>query len=620
MSSNNDFSTSTLNIPQKSLLIEALQEANSSERYRKLVSIQRETGTLIPKAVFGLLDIDENLEISKAIPGLRVKALQTESMKSIASIWRAVSYRKPLPLLKGGFTLDEAKLYYILKYPDYKIIPYNTSKKDQVAHFAEIGINFRTLREIVENFLTLDPSWDKVLSAATYPSEAARSTVATREAYCGYQDRCVREGTLNFVDPFDGTVLQPVDSCLLFGRSCYLFPGQHPFYLICAGAGAKATCLFIPKFNLIIDLRSGVSKFLSVKLFSHLFALLTVRFDTYRNEYNSVINKKIAESEKPQIVVAMQQAANPAHHIWNFFPGLDRIEIAGHSKKISKVIYGGSEFYGPLSGIFPEFSDVISHGNRSSIIDPHPFSHQNLVLTVGGYYISNRLKERLRKASANLCHNTRSPNKIDDLAKNSFPVVWLGMRKGDKSWINQKSGLSRILNAILDNYQNALFVIDGFLVPNGIDEVSHKWSSIKDELHKLAEEVRSECTSPDRVINLVGKTLGEGVLWAEKTDVYFSPVGSTQHRIGWLSSARGLVYSAPRGDRELKEDLLPGAWESEGAKKPEYIIGTPVESGVRRGAGDRRSHLENVELDTDDVINRLLRLIAASKADKTAPA
>ena len=50
-----------------------------------------------------------------------------------------------------------------------------------------------------------------------------------------------------------------------------------------------------------------------------------------------------------ELHVTTHMAANPAHHLWNFFTPLERIIQAGHADRVARLFTGGTEFYGPLA-------------------------------------------------------------------------------------------------------------------------------------------------------------------------------------------------------------------------------------------------------------------------------
>ena len=112
---------------------------------------------------------------------------------------------------------------------------------------------------------------------------------------------------------------------------------------------------------------------------------------------------------------------------------------------------------------------------------------------------------------------------------------------------------------------------------------------------------------------MVGNTIRESVLSAERVHSYLSPIGTTQHKIGWFTSAPGIVYSAPRLGNHPPE-RLPGAWEAEGSIPPHYVFGTPVAQGKRRSVNDRRAYLENMQLDPKELLEIMTGMLDKARS------
>src|SRR5262249_55083223 len=156
-------------------------------------------------------------------------------------------------------------------------------------------------------------------------------------------------------------------------------------------------------------------------------------------------------------------------------------------------------------------------------------------------------------------------------------------------------------------YPHALVVLDAFSHPVGHDEASARWATTIERLRHVAAAIRERVGRPDQVLDLVGNSLREAVLWASITDAYLAPNGTAQHNVGWFSDAPGIIYGPPTLlDRPA--EARQGAFEAEGRPIPITVVGTPVEAGALRYATDRRRHTENIRLDRDEVISTLLEL------------
>ena len=190
---------------------------------------------------------------------------------------------------------------------------------------------------------------------------------------------------------------------------------------------------------------------------------------------------------------------------------------------------------------------------RGALWDPHPFSTDHLVVQPGGYFVSTRLIERVVGAMAALPILDLSAHQPVFPAERPFPIVWIGLRVGSRSWWDQEFQIPELIRRIHDRYPDALFLLDGFSFPLGEDEVSAKWSASIDQLGKLADSVVAACGESAQVLSLVGNTLRESVLWAREVDTYLTPLGTSQHKVGWFTDAPGAVF----GPESLAELTVP---------------------------------------------------------------
>ena len=190
-----------------------------------------------------------------------------------------------------------------------------------------------------------------------------------------------------------------------------------------------------------------------------------------------------------------------------------------------------------------------------------------------------------------------------------FPIVWIGLRVGSRSWWDQEIQIPELIRRIHDRYLDALFLLDGFSFPLGEDEVSAKWSTSINQLRELADSVVAACGESAQVLSLVGNTLRESVLWAREVDTYLTPLGTSQHKVGWFTDAPGAVF----GPESLAELTVPprryGAWAAEGVTLPAYVIGEPATAGERRHSKDKRQGLDNLRLDVDELVDTLCALV-----------
>jgi hypothetical protein len=109
---------------------------------------------------------------------------------------------------------------------------------------------------------------------------------------------------------------------------------------------------------------------------------------------------------------------------------------------------------------------------------------------------------------------------------------------------------------------------------------------------------------------MVGNTLRDSVLWAERTSVYLAPYGTTQHKVGWFTRSPGVVY-VPENFSGESVARSPGCSASEFGAIPDFIFALAVSPGERRGFNLKREKFFNVSLDPDSIGDRLIALLEA---------
>lgn len=587
----------------------AMGQLGHRDRRERLFGLQDEHPVLHHAAILALLDVAGAEALRERYAGRIAAFMEQPKVAALARLWAAHATAQPIGDADAAgaqeATPADIALFFALKSPARTLVmaqPANAATANALAH---LGVD-PLWQTWLSAFLTPDPAWSAYLDTAAFPSLEADRRVKELECFAGFQDRAVREGGLSVMDPFSGRMCQAIDSWQALGRNCYLFLGQDPFYLISGGSGSKALCLYIPRRELVLDFRSGLNRLLADATFSNTMSGVVSRLAQLHHLHNRALAEPPPQGPR-KIVVAMQRAQNFAHHYWNYYTGLERLVLAGLAANVSRVQFASSEFFGPIERLYPEFAGRVETLTDQPSFDPCPFSREELLVTVGGYAIPRTLLERVRRAMRAL---PTPPGVADpDLHAGAWPVVWIGMRTGDKAWTNQENDIPALIRALHAAYPDLLVLLDGFSYPVGRDEITQQWTGAMETLRAVAERVRAASGMPDRVVDMVGNTLRESVLWAERVDAYIAPVGTTQHKIGWFTTAPGLIYLSRAKDEAAREDRLPGAWEAEGAALPRFVVGQAAGAGERRSHNDQRIHLDNMALDVDTIRAELMAML-----------
>lgn len=560
-------------------------------------------------------------------------AEQTERFRSspasqaLAALWSAHAAGEPLDGAVAARAAavhgPEAQLFFLLRRPAPRRYRLSGLRDEEKSELAAMGVDWRA--QLAELEVALRPQTREAaafLDGARFAGAAARDKVRTTEAHCGFQDRMVATGALSWPDPGagGGPRCHALDGCVVYGRAAYMFKGARGvFYLLVGGAGGKLLGVYIPGREAFLDFDAAVGEATSDVSMANLLAVLARRLCRSAGLYNAAVAAPERYGRPRSPVVAVGRIQNFAHQVWNHYSGVERLVRSGLAGKIGRVLTAGTEFFGPFDRIFPELGGKVEAVPRTGTVDPCPFSDSELPVLSGGYFVSASLRDRLARTLAALPRRDGAASPETHGGPLPWPVVWIGMRLGDKSWVGQREGIARVVARIAARFPGALFLLDGFSYPAGRDEISAQWGAAREALARLAEEIRAACPDPGRVVSLVGNSMRESVLWAARTDAYLSPIGTTQHKIGWFTAAPGVVYASPRLADHVPE-TLPGAWEAEGIRAPRYVFGAAAAAAERRNVNDRRRNNDNLELDADALADELLGLLEGAEPDRTATA
>lgn len=411
------------------------------------------------------------------------------------------------------------------------------------------------------------------------------------------------------MDPLSGELVEPYDSVIIYGRSVYSFRGRLPFMLIAGNPWSGAFGLLIPAMNLTLSFAPRPSGQLTQAQISNVLATLLRRGAREAADGRAMVPTHVPSGRR-RLVLSVGATENFAHHLWNFYSAIERLALTGLLDRIDRVMFAGTEFFGPLDELFPELKRIgVEQPRRQNVIDPVPFSPDWLVLPSGGFMIPTTLSQRV--ITAMRARPRANPDAIEpaDVPRiPGAPVIWMGLRLRDKAWAEQEEGSAELIRILSARFPGALFLIDGFSFPVGIDHVSDTWSDVVEPLRAMAERIRAAGGVPEQVVNMVGNTMRESVLWAQETDVYIAPYGSTQHKIGWFTDAPGVVYCSPNFSPQFVI-RSPAVAAAEISTPPVFIHAQAASAGQRRGFNRGRERFENVTLDPGDLADRLTGML-----------
>lgn len=538
------------------------------------------------------------------------KYAETPKATAYRAAWTAFLDGETMPQASrqviSGDRIRHDQLYF--HYLDPRLVQLPLMRPRARDALVEKGVHVDELRVYVREFMSLpDGRWRDILETSPITEPSARETYMRSESECAFLDRIVEDGELKMMDPLTGEIVTATDSFIAFGRTLFAFRGKELFYLVSGKPWSAALGIYIPRLSLSIPFGSMPTSLLGDAI-PNMLAEAIKREARHGFERTESTDEIVADGPRP-VAMYVPPTENFAHHIWNFYSALERVIVRGLDSRLDKVIFSGTEFFGPLQELFPEIADRFERPRKNNITDPYPTPGSGLAIQSGGFFVSRTLTERIVRVMAarkKIVEGAIEPADVDLTGRG--PVIWLAMRLRDKAWVGQEEGLSVIIRRLAARYPDAVFLLDGFSYPVGEDSASDTWKDVITALKAMAERIRDAASVPNLIVNMVGNSLRESVLWAQKTDVYLAPYGTTQHKIGWFTKAPGLVYVPPNFSPEIAA-RSPGASAVEYGPTPVFIFADAASAGERRGLNRTRERFTNVSLDADDMADQLIELL-----------
>jgi hypothetical protein len=436
--------------------------------------------------------------------------------------------------------------------------------------------------------------------------EALRSELMT-----AYQSFGMRHRGLAINDPRTGEQAGYLGYLLNAGTVTYRFGAEanpaSDFYLLAHDPAGRLRSVYLPDEDLLLDLCAGnvpsLPRWPSVK------ALLARALLTHAGRNRARLSVSAGRSEA-ELTIRVGGAENFAHVLLNFYGGLAREAELGTLSSAQKVLLLGSEFFGPLTELFPEIdSAAITRRARAGTFGEHIDDPHQLLIPLGSTLLWPGVIDRVASRAEALRDDPVVAELLEQMT--ACPIrLYVALRVWDKSWVDAAEQLPRLIEKLLRRHPNACVMLDGFSVPSGVDYATQKWTDKQAELRELIDTVRSRVAEPERVLDLMGLDLLRSIAVLRGATCYLCPAGTAHHKIEWFTDIPGIVYVSEQLMRDGR-DSLPGWRVRNASRELRIVVGQDTDSGDVRlqRIGDRRSRQANFRLSCDRVWAELAPLL-----------
>jgi hypothetical protein len=357
-----------------------------------------------------------------------------------------------------------------------------------------------------------------------------------------FQLDAVQNKSVSGFCPFDGTPVVSRQSLLAnINVIFYRFETKEVFYLVTAGIGTGfgKSALYFPKHELVVTAGDPWG-FQEDDLME-----LKARMVCGARACCEYLSDTEGKSRKSAVCLGFYHFA---HHLWNELSGLHRLNKKGLLRRVDRFLVL-REPLGPIEQIFPEIpEDRIERKANTSDLFHQILENGYFAIRAGDDYLASDLASRVAKVSSANCLPA-TLEAVEEATSRYHPLLWIGIRVRNRTWADQVDGLSNIIASLQKEYPTLGVVFDGFSLPadTSAESSEHRgYAGILAQENEIVDRIVANLRQREvaiGVFNIIGLSIHDANVWAHAIDVYVSPYGSLQHKVGWLANKPGLVHT-----------------------------------------------------------------------------
>jgi hypothetical protein len=454
---------------------------------------------------------------------LKAQAVHRQMQNACADIWLQLNQTDLKSL--AGHVLSDGKqtfssaLQYFTDHDHAKIISLRALTKADKKYLASRGISTKHLvRNLIE---TMGRNY--------------------RDPWA-FQLDAVRRKAIYAFCPFSGKLALSTHSFLAnINTIFYRFQSEQVYYIAVAGIGwgFEKKAVYIPEHELVVTTGDpwSLEEADLIELKARMTSEFTLCYEYLTDRHHKRIN-----------TVVCFGYWHFAHHLWNELSGINRLFRSKLLDSVDKFLVM-REPLGNFEEIFPEVpSNKIQRIHNTSDMFTEILLHRYFAIKVGQKFITRDLQNRVYKVA--LGHSLPATReKISAARKKHYPLLWVGIRTGNRSWADQATGLAKVIKSLHKEFPRLGVVFDGFSFPadrSGQSLGSQEYVNITKQENAVVDEIIQKLKDDQNVIetfNIIGSSLFDANIWAHAVDLYVSPFGTLQHKVGWLANKPGIIHA-----------------------------------------------------------------------------
>ncbi len=379
----------------------------------------------------------------------------------------------------------------------------------------------------------------------------------------------VRSGRMEWPSPVDGTPLRAQGGLFIDDfHFAYRFADRRHglvFFVLVGDHHSVLAGLWFPSLGLVVsadEQRRGLAytmlRHLPWWVLSHVLVHAPVLFPALCRGAGGFAS------------VMRLQGLHIGHQLWNELTGIQHA-LDTHPDALPHWIVpdaeSGTELFGPIDALFPELAGRVVRTLRTveEVID-HAYRSDLFLLRVTSDRVTTSLRTRIQALALRSGPGLQAGLAARRAVRRSAPVVLFGLRVENRTIVEIKPFLDRLVRSVASRHPGAVIVFDGHNASTGGDGNSHRIIRSHGERdgaaaqpaeveRRLVAAVRDEARMLDVTIaDTIGQPVASSIGWCLAADCFVSIWGASLAKYRWACNRPGYVITS-RGNLLERPDL-----------------------------------------------------------------
>lgn len=323
------------------------------------------------------------------------------------------------------------------------------------------------------------------------------------------------------------------------------------FYLSATHHPTKIADLYIPAANIAFTTLPDDARTPSAGLVAEYLTHFVAR-------HQEIVSYLGANRHTPAVVCRGFPGMHIGHQLWNELTAYERLAKSLDRDRLPILVVPnaehGSEAYGPMDKLFPEWTGKVDRSLRMSTetLGQYVYRKGYFLFRAIDHYVTVNLSDRLIRFALTTPMTSVARARVAELTRAGFTLVTLGLRVENRTAVNLYEVFEQTIIHLAQKIPKLAIVIDGHngRLDGDITTAFESFgqgdlpSPILTEL-ELATKLRRRFEFTEvKIINAIGSAVVDSIVWTEASLCFVAIWGASLAKYRWACNKVGLVISS----------------------------------------------------------------------------